>query len=234
MDRSSYNFLSKMLKLSKFTLFDYVILIIFILVLASFLAPIFAVLGWKEISHGIYFAYEFLCHQLDWRSVHFFDYQMAWCTRDTFIWLNVLIVSLMLKFNHIKPLKFRYIFIFALPMAIDGGIQLLSGANAILNESEFVYASSNFLRMLTGSFFGIGLGITVMPIIKGDEKFESNIYITFKKVFMLILISGVFYLALVQFWQFTGVSNLPSDFLDSATNKAKSTYEWTSRCDNCI
>lgn len=149
-----------------FTLF---IIFLFLLNLFAIIAPIAAYFNLYFISEPIYFIYNFSCHQFHWRSIHFFNHQMAWCARDTFIWLGMFAVSLAVNFRFIrKGLKWYWMIPFTIPIALDGGIQTIATVLGFTDNSQF-YLSTNFLRMVTGSIFGMGLGVIIAPYLYNEQ-----------------------------------------------------------------
>lgn len=80
--------------------------------------------------------------------------QTAVCHRDIAIYVAVLLAGLVfgLVRDRVKPLSFKVFVLLALPMAIDGGTQLLGGLVPFLPARE----STWLLRMVTGALFGIG------------------------------------------------------------------------------
>lgn len=131
------------------------------------LAPIFAYFGFRKVTDIIYELYSFFCHQKAHRSMFIFDEQCAWCVRDTFIWSTLTVVWIMalINFNNsFDSIKLRTAFLFCLPMALDGGIQLIASVFFIYygGEAPF-YESTNTIRAITGSMFGIGLGMYLFP-----------------------------------------------------------------------
>jgi uncharacterized membrane protein len=145
---------------------------IWFLVVINFLpiiAPILREIGLTLPADIIYTIYSFMCHQFHWRSIHIFDYQIAWCTRDTFIWLSFLTIALAYKFEFLKKqFNWYWMIPFTIPIALDGGIQTIATALG-LADGEIIYLSTNLMRMITGSLFGIGLAIVIVPYMKSEQ-----------------------------------------------------------------
>jgi len=140
------------------------------------LAPIFLKLGLTFPSKIIYLVYSFFCHQFAYRSIHLFDYQFAWCSRDTGIWLGVCVVAWLMKLKKIKPIKWYWSIPFIIPIALDGGLQtvftLLSfHTTGIVGP---LYESNNLMRFITGTLFGIGLSLWISGVLLPDEIKEDN------------------------------------------------------------
>jgi len=145
----------------------YVFLLIFLIIinLTPILAPVFAYFQLNSLSLTIYQIYSFFCHQLEWRSLFIFDFQYAWCVRDTFTWMSMLFIALYNFFIPIKAIKWYFVIPFVLPFVLDGSIQTIATLVGFSSAEPF-YISNNFLRMITGTLFGIGLGLFLFPRLK--------------------------------------------------------------------
>jgi uncharacterized membrane protein len=190
----------------------------------------------------IYFAYSFTCHQLAWRSIHVFDFQFAWCSRDTGIWLGIFLAALLVRTLKLKGLRWYWIIPFVIPIAMDGIIQTVATAVAvdpIGATGSVVYISSNLVRFITGSLFGLGVSLWMSPIMA--EIFDP----TYQKLaeqggklrdglaqwkLIGIIVAGlvIIYVTLITTWTLTSKEVLPSDLLDSAV-KTPSTDFYTRR-----
>lgn len=179
------------------------------------LAPITAALGLKPIAQLLYFLYSFSCHQLHWRSLYIFDYQFAWCARDTFIWAGILVASFIVKKYKIR-LNWYLAPIFVLPIALDGGIQTIATMFGFLDGQDF-YTSTNFMRALTGAWFGLGVGLLLAGMM-----YEINFTDKLNPVWKLNLkftgigLAGlmILYTLIVSIWNFTSPSYPPKNILD--------------------
>jgi len=202
------------------------------LVALPVLAPVLLKLGLTLPAKAIYFVYSFFCHQFATRSIHAFDYQYAWCARDTGIWLGVATIAWALKYNKVKPIKWYWVIPFTVPIALDGGIQTvftmlnLSYKGGLMGIQ--VYSSNDLVRILTGAFFGIGLSLWISgtfaeELVNSEVKaasFKSRLakYINQAQVKQISVFMGILlsiYLATVAIWQFTSIKVLPTDFADS-------------------
>lgn len=155
-------------------IFNFFIVFLGILVFLPIIAPIAASFGLYWISEPIYFIYSFMCHQFHWRSIHINGHQVAWCTRDTFIWGAFFATALALKYNFFKTgLKWYWIFPFIIPIALDGGIQTIATIFGFGSGDQF-YLSTNMMRMITGTIFGIGLGLIMASYIKEEQDRLNN------------------------------------------------------------
>jgi len=190
-----------------------------------FLAPILMAIGATPLAKVIYFIYSFFCHQISWRSLQVGDHQCAWCSRCMAMWGGTFLMALVIKIFGLKGLKWYQILPFMIPIALDGGIQTIASVLSI-NNNDPVYISTNLMRWITGGFFGIGLGATMMPIILESEaatklgktaqaikaKFKLN---TSKGILIVIATLAVLYLTIVGAWNLSSQTYKPSNFLDS-------------------
>lgn len=129
------------------------------------LAPILLHLGANSFAGAIYTVYSFFCHQQHWKSLHLFDYQVAWCARDMFIWASMLFTLVLVKSKKVQPLGLFWLLIYTIPIALDGGLQTVATIIGFDSSSPF-YTSNNFFRMITGTLFGGALGLFMFPRIK--------------------------------------------------------------------
>lgn len=192
-------------------------------------------------AKAIYLLYSFFCHQFHHRSIHFFDYQMAWCTRDTGIWLGILAGAIAIRCFRVKGIRWYWLLPFLVPIALDGGIQTIATVFEVDpygTSGEPLYISSNLVRYLTGSFLGLGLSLWISPMmyeIFAAERLEAlhlrqkavQIPKAFQKllgrlnkqvlnVVLLMVALGLLYLGFVWVWDLTSLNYKPSDFVDSA------------------
>lgn len=173
-------------------------------------------------ARALYFLYSFTCHQFHHRSLYLFDYQLAWCARDTGIWLGILGAAILVKKYKIG-LPWYWIIPFVVPIAMDGGIQtvatLLGMENPYGVTGDILYVSNNLVRFMTGGFFGIGMGLVFSPMIldlQAKLNFTPDWHKLWPRLTGLVVSLFVVYFALVQVWNFTSVNNKPSDVLDTA------------------
>ncbi|MBD3363462.1 DUF2085 domain-containing protein [Candidatus Dojkabacteria bacterium] len=241
--------MEKLLNKLQENIFNSFIIFLILLNVLPFIAPIAAFLELHFISKSIYTIFSFTCHQFHWRSLHIFDYQVAWCTRDTFIWLGFLLTSLVMKFKLVKQgLPWYWIVPFTIPIALDGGIQTIATLVGFQSNEQF-YLATNFTRMITGSIFGIGLGMIISSFLheeqeviretlKPDSKSYTEILeqkkqskeIDYKK--LLINISSIFavllflYTFLILIWRLTSPKYPPKGFFDHKVRNAPNVQEW--------
>jgi uncharacterized membrane protein len=85
-------------------------------------------------------------------------YQLAFCQRDTAIWLSLWLASMFLVMRArrapLRPIRMRTYFLLLVPIAVDGLTQLVG-----LRES------TPFLRSITGAVFGVATALLVVPLL---------------------------------------------------------------------
>lgn len=155
--------------------------------LLPIIAPILAKVGENSqlldrISKIIYFIYSFTCHQFAYRSLVLFDYQYAWCARDTGIWLGMLLPAILV--TKVKGIKWYWVLPFLVPIALDGGIQTVAtliGVQPTGVVGDAWYVSNNLMRFMTGALFGIGISLWISPfmhealmVVKKQEDRKDN------------------------------------------------------------
>lgn len=211
--------------LNKLTIFDYYIGFLALLNLLPVIAPLMLRLGLEAPAKIIYFIFSFTCHQFASRSIHLYDYQYAWCSRDTGIWFGVLIVALLFKLKKLKPIAWYWVIPFMIPIALDGGLQTIFTFLNITPDGtlagETIYASNNLARFITGGIFGMGISLwisgSLLPEDAQNELKESKS--SRKQSFKIVGIIAILFLvyfSLVSAWNLTSSENKPSDILDSA------------------
>ncbi len=112
----------------------------------------------SEIDNGFarffYNAGDANCHQRASRSFFLNDNQMPFCSRCTAIFLGLAVGVAILIFLNLE-LNIIWIILGLVPMAIDGGIQLL----------DIGYESTNPVRFITGLLAGIVTGLALGYIV---------------------------------------------------------------------
>lgn len=213
----------------------YNVFLVFLIVLNTLpiLAPILLHLGFENSSGIIYDIYSFFCHQQHWKSLHVHDNQFAWCTRDVFIWSSLLVAAIYVKKTNIKSIGWKMFIPYVIPIAIDGGSQTLASIFGY-SSNEVAYVSTNLLRMITGTIFGTGLGLFILPILKeiSDNKPGlKDFSITAQLRYLGVILIGMFfvYIFLVRLWLVTSDNYLPTNFLDSETKLPESNQQWFER-----
>ena len=209
---------------------------IFSLNVLAILAPILLHFGFEYPAKMIYTLFSFFCHQQAWKTIHIFDNQMAWCARDTFIWLAVLVTSIVVKIKKPRPINWKIFVLFALPIALDGGIQTIASILGYSSSDPF-YVSNNLFRMLTGGIFGVGIGLLIFPylleVIDVDYKPVSRYF--YLKILVLVMSAMLLiYMGLVHVWKITSSDALPSNFLDSEIKIPSENKDWFVRRENGV
>lgn len=208
-----------------------------ILVVLPILAPIFAALKLNSIAEAIYLFFQFFCHQRPWRSIHLFDYQIAVCTRDLFMYFGLAISTWFIYFNRNKVyLKDRYafliIFVSLIPMALDGGVQLVKELNPN-NILTMISETTNLAREVTGFLSGLGVGIGAGSILLGKV---NEIYIekrvAINNLLCIVIQSLLIGIILIPIttatWYLTSMKYRPSSILvDTIPNYPGYNYEVT-------
>jgi uncharacterized membrane protein len=183
------------------------------------LAPMLAFLKINFLAKAIYYVYSFFCHQLHWRSLHVCDYQYGWCTRCTFIWLNVLLTGIAVKVFKINRIKWYWYAVFIMPLALDGIIQTIATLFGLTTISNIYYMSNNFIRMLTGTLFGIGFGFGIWTNLQDSgidtEKVEKKkSFSVLKLTLVSLFVSIALYFLAVVIWNQTSTQYKPLNLLD--------------------
>lgn len=119
-------------------------------------APMLVAAGWPTEAALIYWLYSYACHQLPSHSWFAFGYQMAYCQRDTALYLALFVGGLLYSRQRYwtRGLPWWGYMALALPIAIDGGTALVG-----------VRESTPFLRTLTGALFGLATAWFVYPLM---------------------------------------------------------------------
>jgi uncharacterized membrane protein len=102
----------------------------------------------------IYYFYHLTCHQLPQRSFNVFGHKMCYCQRCCAIYTGIFCFGLLypLFSRRLLPLRWRWMFLLWLPMAIDGFTQLFG-----LRESNWQ------LRVITGTLFALSCVWVAFP-----------------------------------------------------------------------
>lgn len=126
----------------------------------AFLAPVLAYFGQYQTSSWLLHSYHSLCDQIPSHSYYLFGHQVILCERCLAIYMTLLFGSLLFAAfprlrRNIRPLDWRHWLLLMLPMALDGGTQLLGW-----RESDVI------LRTITGFLFGIATAWFILPRIQ--------------------------------------------------------------------
>ena len=132
------------------------------------------------IAGAIHTAYHATCHQLPERSLFIFGYEMAVCSRCFAIYMSFLAGSLLFYFirTKLKTFHIAYYVIFCIPMAIDGFAQLFGVPipRGIGPDMQLIWTtlSNNGLRVITGTIFGFGSALFVLPYLQQIFEMEQE------------------------------------------------------------
>src|SRR5579871_1679344 len=114
------------------------------------LTPIGYALGLAGPSEFVFHAYRFICGQTPSHTFYIAGYQMCLCTRCLAIYTSLLTGGILLALlrhsqtRQLHGLSWKYWLLAMVPMALDGGTQLVG-----LRESNLAF------RLLTGALFGL-------------------------------------------------------------------------------
>jgi uncharacterized membrane protein len=156
---------------------------VLVFIIPIVLYPIFMATGdpgLQYVAGGIKAAYHLVCHQLPRRSLFIFGYQMAVDARSFAIYVSFLAVGLIFPLirDRLKPWKLRYYILLMLPMAIDGFTQLFGVPipRGIGPEWHLIWTveSTNVLRVITGTIFGLASALFIFPILQGIMSMEGE------------------------------------------------------------
>jgi len=132
----------------------------------ALLAPVGFALGVNGPAADIFHVYRLFCDQLPSHSFFIFGYQVCLCERCLAIYSSMLFSGLVLAVvrnrHNLPSLTWWMWAISMIPMALDGGTQLFG-----LRESNV------WLRVLTGSIFGICTALFTLPQIEKASKDSS-------------------------------------------------------------
>ncbi len=108
----------------------------------------------NPISKAVYTFGDWECHQHASRSYFLNGNQMPVCSRCTGIFLSISVFALIFVFFRIK-MPFWVIIALIVPLALDGGIQMISS-----------YESTNITRLITGILAGFATIAALDAIIE--------------------------------------------------------------------
>lgn len=125
---------------------------------AIVVTPYLADKGFRLSSDFLYYFFSHFCHQKPERSLFLFGEQLPVCTRDVSVYAAVFVSSVVYpRLRDMctpKMLSKWYLVVFLLPMALDGGTQLVG-----LRES------TTCLRVITGFLGGLIIPFYVIPLL---------------------------------------------------------------------
>lgn len=133
------------------------------------LSPLLRRAGFERLGVWIFNVYRMSCHQLPQRSFFVGQYQVCYCHRCTALYTSLLVMSLIYSVGRWRAaLAWQWALVLTLPMVIDGGWHLVDDlVPAVLRSTNDAPGSLNFwLRMITGTLFGIGVVLWAYPRIQ--------------------------------------------------------------------
>ena len=124
----------------------------------AILTPVAFAFGLDGPATAVFHVYRFFCDELPAHSFFIFGYQICLCQRCLAIYSSLLLsgltLSLLRKRRSLPALTWWMWAMAMIPMALDGGTQLFG-----LRESNV------WLRLLTGTIFGVGTALFILPQI---------------------------------------------------------------------
>lgn len=199
--------------------YNLVIALLALINILPILAPILLHFGLESLAKPIYFIYSFTCHQFAHRSLHIYDHQCAWCSRDMAIWGSLLLVAILVKqFKLRDGLKWYWVLPATLPIALDGGIQTIATVLGLAPSGGGpIYISTNFMRFVTGSIFGAGLGLWIFPSLY--DSFTKKVTVVSRKfkvkyLAIVLAVMTAVYIGFIGAWNLSSVEVKPANLLD--------------------
>lgn len=129
----------------------------FLFLALAYASPVLIATGHEGLGRLIFRAYHRVCHQLPQRSFFVMGHQVAFCQRDVGVYAGLVAGGILYWLSGrrlaLKGLRL-YAIVFVLPVAFDGLTQLLG-----LRQSVW------YLRLGTGTWFGVGTALLVYPVI---------------------------------------------------------------------
>ena len=128
-----------------------------LIVLAALLVPFLSFLGLDVISKPIFYALHYICTQVPSHSFYILGHQLGLCARNLSIYSSMFVGCLIFLFSkkRLPGIPWWFWVMMILPMAIDGTTQLIG-----LRESTWE------LRVITGTLFGLGNILFVLPYVQ--------------------------------------------------------------------
>ncbi len=136
---------------------------------AAILAPYFQSKGMLDISLAIYSFLGHHCHQMVDRSLWLFGEPMGLCARCFALYSTFALVTFLLIFLRYPTKYWRIGLLLVIPLLLDGLLQIFG-----------VTTSTNFIRVITGTFGGIGLALILRHIIWTSN--EPLLHFSIKKI----------------------------------------------------
>lgn len=136
------------------------------------LAPLLHRAGYQRLSQSICTLYRSLCHQLPERSFFIGQEQVCYCHRCTALYTALFLMSVIYSVGRWqRALSHRLLLLCTLPIVIDGVWHMLDDLlpGLALRSTDSAVGSLNFwLRMITGTLFGVGSVLWAYPRIQRE------------------------------------------------------------------
>ena len=119
--------------------------------------PFLSYFGLDAIAKPLFYALHFVCAQIPSHSFYIFGHQLGMCERNFTIYSSMFLGSLVfvLSKKRLPGIPWWVWLLMILPMALDGTTQMFG-----LRESTW------YLRVLTGSLFGLGNIWFALPMMQ--------------------------------------------------------------------
>jgi len=131
----------------------------------AILTPVAFAFGLDGPATAVFHVYRFFCDELPTHSFYIFGYQICLCQRCLAIYTSMLLSGITLavlrKRREVPSITWWMWVLAMVPMAMDGGTQLFG-----LRESNV------WLRLLTGTVFGVGTALFLLPQIQKSAEDE--------------------------------------------------------------
>jgi uncharacterized membrane protein len=127
------------------------------LVFTALSIPFLSYFGLDVIAKPLFYALHFVCAQIPSHSFYIFGHQLGMCERNFTIYTSMFLGSLVfvLTKKRLPGIPWWAWLLMILPMALDGTTQMFG-----LRESTW------YLRVLTGSLFGLGNVWFALPLMQ--------------------------------------------------------------------
>ena len=127
------------------------------LVFIAISIPFLSYFGLDVIAKPLFYALHFVCAQIPSHSFYIFGHQLGMCERNFTIYTSMFLGSLVfvLTKKRLPGIPWWVWLLMILPMALDGTTQMFG-----LRESTW------YLRILTGSLFGLGNIWFALPLMQ--------------------------------------------------------------------
>ncbi len=136
------------------------------------LSPWLRSVGFEQVGVAIYRMYRQFCHQLPERAFTFNGYPVCYCHRCTALYTSLLLMSLLYTVGRWpNSINRGWVLLLTLPMVLDGIWHVLNDVapSLGLRSAASDVGSLNFwLRMTTGTLFGVGIVLWAYPHIQRE------------------------------------------------------------------